>query len=225
MIEFTEVSKTYANGTCALKKINLKVDNGEFAFILGPSGSGKSTLLKLIMCEEQPSSGELNVNGFDLKKISHKQIPFLRRTMGVVFQDFRLIPSMTVFDNVAFALRVTGSNERDIRKKVPTVLSLVELTGKARRFPHELSGGEQQRVALARALINDPSLIIADEPTGNVDPQLSYQIVEMLSEINQRGTTVLMVTHEHQLVSKFDKRILIIDQGSIVADSADRRPQ
>lgn len=219
MIEFRNVYKTYDNGTRALKDFNLYIDEGEFVFIVGSSGSGKSTLLKILMREELPTSGEVIVDGRRLSTLKHKDIPYYRRSMGMVFQDFRLIPNMTVFDNVAFAMRVTGASTKAVRKKVPYVLSLVGLSDKARCLPKELSGGEQQRAGLARALINNPSLIIADEPTGNVDPRMSFEIVDMLNEINRRGTTVLMVTHEHSLVKKFHRRIIEIQDGELVADS------
>ena len=200
MIEFRGVHKTYDTGIKALKDINIRIDKGEFVFIVGASGAGKSTFLKLIMREEVANAGEVIVNDFKLSKLRRKEIPYLRRTMGIVFQDFRLINSMTVFDNVAFAMRVIGSSKRDVRRRVPYILGLVGLQNKARSFPLELSGGEQQRVGLARALVNNPSLIIADEPTGNIDPEMSYEIMELLTEINRRGTTVLVVTHEHDLV-------------------------
>jgi len=219
MIEFRNVYKTYDNGTRALKDLNLFIDEGEFVFIVGSSGAGKSTLLKLLMREELPSSGEIIVDGRRLSTLRHGDVPYYRRSMGMVFQDFRLIPNMTVFDNVAFAMRVTGASTKAVRKKVPYVLGLVGLNDKARCLPKELSGGEQQRVGLARALINNPSMIIADEPTGNVDPRMSYEIMDMLNEINRRGTTVLVVTHEHSLVKKFRRRIIEIQDGELVADS------
>jgi len=224
MIEFRNVYKTYDNGTKALKDFNLYVDEGEFVFIVGSSGAGKSTLLKILMREELPNSGEVIVDGHRLSTLRHKDIPYYRRSMGMVFQDFRLIPNMNVFDNVAFAMRVTGASTKAVRKKVPYVLGLVGLNDKARCLPKELSGGEQQRVALARALINNPSIIIADEPTGNVDPRMSFEIVDMLNEINRRGTTVLMVTHEHSLVKKFRRRIIEIQDGELVADSGPEVP-
>ncbi|MBE6759126.1 MAG: cell division ATP-binding protein FtsE [Ruminococcaceae bacterium] len=224
MIEFRNVYKTYDNGTKALKDFNLYVDEGEFVFIVGSSGAGKSTLLKILMREELPNSGEVIVDGHRLSTLRHKDIPYYRRSMGMVFQDFRLIPNMNVFDNVAFAMRVTGASTKAVRKKVPYVLGLVGLNDKARCLPKELSGGEQQRVGLARALINNPSIIIADEPTGNVDPRMSFEIVDMLNEINRRGTTVLMVTHEHSLVKKFRRRIIEIQDGELVADSGPEVP-
>lgn len=218
MIQFNNVSKKYDNGTHALKDINLTIDKGEFVFVVGSSGAGKSTFLKLMMREEVPSTGSIVVEDVDLTKIKKRDIPKFRRRLGVVFQDFRLIPTMTVFDNVAFAMRVIGANEKKIRRRVPYVLSLMGLNEKARCFPKELSGGEQQRVALARALANNADIIIADEPTGNVDPQMSYEIVELLMRLNEAGTTVIMVTHEHSLVRCFDKRVIILDKGSVVSD-------
>ena len=188
-------------------------------FVVGRSGAGKSTFIKLIMREETPNTGDIYVNGFDLSKLKRHEIPYFRRTMGIVFQDFRVIPTMNVFDNVAFSLRVVGASNREIKRRVAQVLSMVELGNKARSYPMELSGGEQQRVGLARALINNPGLIIADEPTGNVDPNMSYEIVELLTEINRRGTTVVMVTHEHQLVRDFNRRVIMLDDGKVVADN------
>lgn len=220
MIELRNVSKVYNNGTEALHNINLTVEKGDFVFIVGSSGAGKSTFLKLIMCEERPNSGSIIIDGVDVAKIRKRKIPFVRRRMGIVFQDFRLIDHMTVYDNVAFAMRVVGASARSIKKRVPYILSLVGLQHKAKHYPSELSGGEQQRVGLARALVNNPSMIVADEPTGNIDPALSFEIVDLLSEINRRGTTVLMVTHEHSLVKHFHKRIIQIHSGEIVADTA-----
>lgn len=220
MIEFRNVSKVYNNGTEALHNINLNVEKGEFVFIVGSSGAGKSTFLKLIMCEERPNSGQIIVDGQDVSKIRKRKIPYVRRKMGIVFQDFRLIDHMTVYDNVAFAMRVVGASPRTIKKRVPYILSLVGLQHKAKHYPTELSGGERQRVGLARALVNNPTMIIADEPTGNIDPALSFEIVDLLNEINRRGTTVLMVTHEHSLVKHFHKRIIQIHSGEIVADTA-----
>ena len=218
VIEFTNVSKVYENGTRALSNVSLSVDKGEFVFVVGPSGAGKSTFLKLILREETPTKGIVKVNGYNLNKIKKRQIPQFRRSLGVVFQDFRLIPQMTVYDNVAFALRVTNVASRSIRQRVPYVLGLVGLAAKARNYPDQLSGGEQQRVALARALVNNPPLLIADEPTGNIDPELSFEIVELLNEINRCGTTVVMVTHEHELVSRFNRRVITINHGNVVGD-------
>lgn len=220
MIKFTNVSKTYKNGTVALKDVNLEIHDGEFVFVVGASGAGKSTLIKMLLHEETPTSGEVEVNGFKLCKMKRRQIPKFRRSLGVVFQDFRLVPNMNVHDNVAFALRVTDVSPRDIRRRVPYILGLVGLGSKAKCMPDQLSGGEQQRVALARALVNNPRLIIADEPTGNIDPELSYEIVDLLNEINNVGTTVIMVTHEHDLVAQFNRRVLTIEHGHIIADDS-----
>ena len=220
MIEFRNVSKVYNNGTEALHNINLNVEKGEFVFIVGSSGAGKSTFLKLITCEERPNEGQVIIDGQDVSHIRKGKIQYVRRKMGLVFQDFRLIDHMTVYDNVAFAMRVVGASPKTIKKRVPYILSLVGLQHKAKHYPTEMSGGERQRVGLARALVNNPSMIIADEPTGNIDPALSFEIVDLLSEINRRGTTVLMVTHEHSLVKHFHKRIIQIHSGEIVADTA-----
>lgn len=221
MIEFINVSKTFPEGNHAVEDINLKIDDGEFVFIVGASGAGKSTMLKLIMREEVASSGQVIVNGRDLTKMKRSQVPYLRRTMGIVFQDFRLIDKMTVFENVAFAMRVTGAKQSEIKKRVPYVLKLVGLEKMAKRHPSELSGGEQQRVSLARALANKPSIIIADEPTGNVDPKRSYEIMNILKEVNLLGTTVLVVTHEHSLVQKFTGRVIKLKKGKIVKDTSE----
>lgn len=225
MIEFHNVSKTYENGTMALKDISLHIQKGEFVFIVGASGAGKSTFLKLIMHEEMPTSGTIRVGSFDLATIKKKEIPLLRRTMGVVFQDFRLIPKMTVYDNVAFAMRVIGARPAEIRQRVPFVLRLVGLMTKTSCYPEELSGGEQQRVALARALTNNANLIIADEPTGNIDPTMSYEVVKLLTCLNEMGTTVVMVTHEHELVRAFDRRVITLGNGCIVGDTAAQEAQ
>ena len=219
MVEFDHVSKTYRDDSqLALSDVSFTVDKGEFVFVVGASGAGKSTLLKLVLREEAPTRGRVVVGGYDVGRLRRSQIPYFRRSIGVVFQDFRLIPSMTVYDNVAFALRVTNVSTRDIKRRVPYVLDLVGLLSKAKRYPEQLSGGEQQRVAIARALVNNPSLLIADEPTGNIDPAMSLEIVELLSEINQCGTTVMMVTHEHELVTRFHHRVIVIDDGKVVAD-------
>lgn len=225
MIEFRGVYKKYGNGTEALRDVNIHIEDGEFVFIVGQSGAGKSTFLKLIMHEEKPSAGEVIVNNFKFSRLKRRDIPYLRRTMGIVFQDFRLINTMTVFDNVAFAMRVTGATRREIRKRVPYILQLVGLQDKAHNFPPELSGGEQQRVGLARALVNNPALIIADEPTGNVDPERARDIVELLTEINRRGTTVLMVTHERTLVESFPNRTITIKDGEVVSDVGGPPPE
>lgn len=222
MIEFKNVSKVYAsNGAHALDDVSISIAKGEFVFIVGASGAGKSTFLKLIMREEQPTSGSIIVNDMFLERLPRRKVPYLRRTMGIVFQDFRLISKMTVYENVAFAMRCVGKKSSTIKKRVPYILDLVGLSDKANDHPNELSGGEQQRVSLARALVNNPSMIIADEPTGNVDPEMSFEIIELLSEINKRGTTVLVVTHEHELVKSFGKRVINIEDGRVVTDSAD----
>jgi cell division transport system ATP-binding protein len=218
VVEFKNVSVTYSGGVQALNNVNLKINDGDFAFVVGSSGAGKSTMIKLILKEIEADTGSVYVNGFNVTKLRRRKIPKLRRTIGVVFQDFRLIPTMTVYDNVAFVLRVIDAPRKYIRSRVPYVISLVGLAHKAKKYPHELSGGEQQRVALARALINDPAIIIADEPTGNIDPALSYEIVELLKGINSCGTTVLMVTHEHDLVRYFGGRIININNGTIAFD-------
>lgn len=219
MIEFKNVSKIYSNGTTALKNVDLSVEDGEFVFIVGASGAGKSTFLKLITCEEKPTDGEITLGTQKLSELKKRDVPYLRRTMGMVFQDFRLIYKMTVYENVAFAMHVVGASNREIHKRVPYILGLVNLQDKAGCHPRELSGGEQQRVGLARALVNKPKLLIADEPTGNVDPALSFEIVDLLNEINKRGTTILMVTHEHSLVKHFKRRVIEINDGSVVADN------
>ena len=218
MIELTNVVKTYDIGTKALRGVSMKIEDGEFVFLVGPSGSGKSTIIKLLTAELAPTEGCVNVNGFQLEKIRSRAIPYLRRTLGVIFQDFRLIENKTVYDNVAFAMRVIGASEKEIKKRVPYVLELVGLENKGRRLPNELSGGEQQRVAIARALVNNPSVIIADEPTGNLDPNRSLEIMTLLERINALGTTVVVVTHEKGLVNHFDKRVIMIDSG-VVAGS------
>lgn len=222
MIEFRNVSKVYdSNGTHALSNVNIKIEDGEFVFVVGASGAGKSTFLKLIMHEEKPTEGEIIFNDYNSSKLKKRQVPYYRREMGIVFQDFRLIPKMTVYDNVAFAMRVVGAKEKDIRKRVPYILQLVGLSQKARSMPNELSGGEQQRVSLARALVNNPKVIIADEPTGNVDPEMSHEIVGLLTKINNAGTTVIMVTHEHDLVRSFQRRVIVIKNGEVVSDTPD----
>ena len=219
MIEFRNVSKVYASGTHALNQVSLTIEKGDFVFIVGSSGAGKGTFLKLIMREEVPTSGSIVVNGMQLERMKRRKVPMLRRTMGIVFQDFRLIDKMTVYDNVAFAMRAIGARPRAIKKRVPYILELVGLEHKAKNYPAELSGGEQQRVGLARALVNNPQMIIADEPTGNVDPEMSYEIIELLHEINKRGTTILIVTHEHDLVHSFNSRVITIDKGVVVDDT------
>jgi len=221
MIKLTNVEKTYETGTEALKGISLQINDGEFVFLVGPSGSGKSTIIKLLTAEIEPTAGSLFVNGFRVEKIRRSDVPLMRRKVGVIFQDFRLIDNKTVYANVAFAMRVIGASEAEIKKRVPYVLRLVGLENKSRRLPHELSGGEQQRVAIARALVNNPTMIIADEPTGNLDPARSEEIMMLLERINALGTTVMVVTHEKGLVNRFAKRVIAIDEGRIKWDGMD----
>ena len=222
LIKFESVSKVYEDtNTKALNNFSVEIETGEVVFIVGSSGAGKSTLLKLMMREEVPTSGTININGFDLNNIKKSKIPYFRRTLGIVFQDFRLIQTMNVYDNVAYAMRVIGSRENAIRKRVPYLLGLVGLNSKARSKPNQLSGGEQQRVALARALANNANTIIADEPTGNVDPKMSYEIVDLLNHINADGTTVIMVTHDLHLVKTFNHRVITIKNGVIESDYPD----
>ncbi len=219
MIEFKNVYKSYKKGQRILDGLDLRIDDGEFVFIVGNSGAGKTTMMKLLLREEKADRGSLIVNDVDLNRISTFKVPKYRRKLGVVFQDFRLFPNMTVFENVAFAMRVIGTHRKVINRKVPHVLQIVNLEDKAKRFPNELSGGEQQRVALARALVNNPEIIIADEPTGNIDPELSREIMNMLVHVNQLGKTVLVVTHETELVELFHKRVVRLKDGKIVSDT------
>ncbi len=218
MIRLLDIQKTYDNGTKALKGINLRIDDGEFVFLVGPSGSGKSTIIKLITGEVRTSSGRIMVNGYNLGSIRPNQVPYMRRTLGVIFQDFRLIDKKTVWENLTFAMRAVGASPREIRKRVPYVLDLVGLNHKEDRYPTQLSGGEQQRVAIARALVNNPQMIIADEPTGNLDPARSLEIMMLLEKINELGTTMLVVTHERELVDRFSKRVVAIEDGRIISD-------
>ena len=218
MIRLKDVEKTYENGTEALQGISFTIEDGEFVFLVGPSGSGKSTIIKLLTGEVIPTAGRVMVNGFSMSRISDRQIPYMRRTIGVIFQDFRLIPRKTVFDNLSLAMRAVGATPRDIRTRIPYVLELVGLKGMEDRYPDELSGGEQQRVAIARALVNNPSTIVADEPTGNLDPNRSLEIMTLLERINALGTTVVVVTHERDLVNHFDKRVIMIDHGQVNGD-------
>ena len=218
MIELQEVYKVYDGTTRALNGVSLKIEDGEFVFVVGPSGSGKSTLIKLLSAELKPTEGKVLVNGFDVSELRRRDIPYLRRTIGVVFQDFRLIDNKTVYENVAFVMRAVGTSTRIIKKRVPYVLELVGLKNKSRRLPHQLSGGEQQRVAIARALVNNPDVIIADEPTGNLDPSRSVELMMLLEKINKLGTTVLVVTHERELVNQLEKRVIAIERGSIISD-------
>ena len=218
MIRLKDVEKTYENGTEALQGISFTIEDGEFVFLVGPSGSGKSTIIKLLTGEVIPTAGRVMVNGFSMSRISDRQIPYMRRTIGVIFQDFLLIPKKTVFDNLSLAMRAVGATPRDIRTRIPYVLELVGLKGMEDRYPDELSGGEQQRVAIARALVNNPSTIVADEPTGNLDPNRSLEIMTLLERINALGTTVVVVTHERDLVNHFDKRVIMIDHGQVNGD-------
>ncbi len=218
MIKFEHVTKKYPGGQHALKDVSVEIAPGEFVYVLGHSGAGKSTFIKLILREEKPTSGKVYIDGEDFSRLRDKDIPYRRRQMGVVFQDFRLIPTMTVYENVAFAMRVTNISEAKIRSRVPFVLDLVHLSDKKDRYPTELSGGEQQRVAIARAVVHAPKLIIADEPTGNVDPALSFEMIELLQSINDIGITVVVVTHEHELVRKFNQRVITLEKGQVLSD-------
>ncbi len=220
MIIFSNVSKIYDNGTKALDNISFFIERGEFVFIVGPSGSGKSTLIKLLMHEETATSGDVIINSVNVNALKQNQIPYLRRNMGVVFQDFRLLPKKTVYENVSFAMEIVGASRREIRRQVPNVLSMVGLSHKAHALPSQLSGGEQQRVALARALVNNPAFLIADEPTGNLNPKTALEIVELLSDINKRGTTVIMATHAKDIVDQMKKRVIAIEDGVIARDEA-----
>ena len=225
MIQFNDVVKTYQQGNNALNGVSMQIEDGEFVFLIGPSGSGKSTIMKLITGELKPTSGTVHVNGYSLERIRKREIPYLRRTVGVVFQDFRLIDKMTVYENVAFAMRVVGAKEKEIKERVPYVLELVGLETKMNRHPNEMSGGEQQRLAIARALVNNPSTIIADEPTGNLDPERSFEIMALLQEINNLGTTVLVVSHDQKLVDLFGKRVIAIDDGLVVSDGLEEEEE
>ncbi len=218
MIRFVDVCKEYNNGTKALKGLNLRIEDGEFAFLVGPSGSGKSTIIKLLTGEEFATKGRVMVNGYNLNNIKRRQIPLMRRTLGVIFQDFRLIDKKTVWGNLEFAMRIIGATNREMKKRIPYVLDLVGLSDKANVHPTEMSGGEQQRVAIARALVNNPQMIIADEPTGNLDPQRSLEIMTLLERINAMGTTMLVVTHERDLVNHFSKRVVAIQNGELISD-------
>jgi cell division transport system ATP-binding protein len=220
MIEMTDVFKTYSNGVLAINGINVKIDQGEFVYVVGPSGAGKSTFIKMMYREERPTDGKIVINGTNLAKLREKKVPYLRRSIGVVFQDFKLLPKLTVFENIAFALEVIGENPRIIKKRVLDVLDLVQLKHKARFFPNELSGGEQQRVSIARSIINNPGVVIADEPTGNLDPDTSWEIMSIFEEINNRGTTVVMATHNREIVNTMKKRVIAIEDGKIVRDEA-----
>ena len=218
MIRLIDIQKSYDNGTKALKGVNLRIDDGEFVFLVGPSGSGKSTIIKLLTGEVEPCAGRIMINGFSVSNISEKQIPLMRRTLGVIFQDFRLIPTMTVYENIAFAMHVTNVKSREISDRVEYMLELVHLEDKAKAYPDTLSGGEQQRVAVARALAHGPKLVIADEPTGNIDPELSLEMMELLERVSETGITVVVVTHEHELVRQFHQRVVTLKKGRIISD-------
>lgn len=219
MIRLENVSKSYKNGVHALRDVNLYIEEGEFVYIIGPTGSGKSTLIKLLDGEEIPNTGEVHVAGIDVGRLKHKKVPIYRRNIGVVFQDFRLLPSLTIFENIAFALEVIGLDKVTIRRRVREVLELVSLSEKARSFPNELSGGQQQRATIGRAIANKPKVLIADEPTGNLDPEKSMEIMELLEKINrEQRTTVVMVTHDSQLVNRYKKRTIALEEGYVVAD-------
>lgn len=218
MIEFDNVSKTYENGFPALKNVSFSIDKGEFVFLVGSSAAGKSTIIKLIMRETEASEGSIFINGIDVCDLRRREIPYFRRTIGVVFQDFRLLPNKTVQENVAYAMEIVGAPNREIRRNVPNVLSLVGLSHKAKMYPNQLSGGEQQRVAIARAIVNNPVVLIADEPTGNLDPDTAMEIMGILEDINRRGTTVVMATHAENIVNKMQKRVIMLEKGQIARD-------
>jgi len=218
MIELTNVSKTYPNGARALVDVNLKIGKGEFVFLVGPSGAGKSTLIKLLYRDETPTRGQVQINGKNLVRMKEREVPYLRRSIGVVFQDFKLLPNKTVYENVAFALEVIGVSKNEVKIRTRETLELVGLADKENSFPHELSGGEQQRVCVARAVINNPALLVADEPTGNLDPETAWEIMDLLYSINKRGTTVVMGTHARAIVDKMQKRVIAIENGRIARD-------
>ncbi len=218
MILLENVSKTYDNGVVALHDVNLFIDKGEFVFLIGSTAAGKSTLIKLMMKEIEPSEGNIVINGVDVCSLTRKEIPYFRRTIGVVFQDYRLLPNKTAYDNVAYAMEIVGASRRAIRRQVPMVLSMVGLTHKAKMYPNELSGGEQQRVSIARAIVNNPTVLIADEPTGNLDPETSQGIMEILESINRRGTTIVMATHAKNIVDNMQRRVIRVDGGAIASD-------
>ena len=218
MIEFRNVTKVYSTGIVAVDNTSLEIEKGEFVFIVGSSGCGKSTLMKMLMKEVEPTEGQIFVNGIDITKISKRRIPNLRRSMGIVFQDFRLLPDKTVYENVAYAMRVIEASPKIIKRQVPNVLSLVGLLEKANAYPDQLSGGEQQRIAVARAIVNKPSVLIADEPTGNLDPDTAWEIMSLLNDINRRGTTVVVATHAKDIVDKMQKRVIAIEKGNVYSD-------
>ena len=218
MIEMKGVTKVYQKGVQALTNINLKIEKGEFVFLVGPSGAGKSTFIKLMLKEEDPTEGKILIDNEDITDLSRRRIPYLRRNIGVIFQDFRLLPNKTVFENVAFAMQIIESSSKDIRRQVPMVLGMVGLSERASQYPHQLSGGERQRVSIARAIVNNPSILIADEPTGNLDPETAWEIMKVLRQINRRGTTILMATHAKEIVDVMQQRVIALERGKIVRD-------
>lgn len=218
MIKLINVSKEYKNGVKALKDINLEIKKGEFVFLVGLSGAGKSTLIKLLLKEEEPTEGRIYLKDRDITKVANRRIPYIRRDIGVVFQDFRLLPNKTVYENVAFAMEIVGTSTKEIRRRVPMILSLVDLSRKAASFPDQLSGGEQQRVSIAKSIVNNPPVLIADEPSGNLDPETAWEIMKVLTDINNRGTTILMATHAREIVNKMKKRVIVLDNGIVIRD-------
>lgn len=218
MIKYVNVSKEYGNGSKALANINISIEKGEFVFIVGSSGAGKSTLIKLLLKEIEPSEGKVFLNKVDITKVKNRRVPYIRRNIGVVFQDFRLLPNKTVYENVAFAMEIIGASGREIRRQVPMILSMVGLSNKAHNYPNQLSGGEHQRVAIARAIVNNPSVLIADEPTGNLDPDTAWEIMKLIKEINRRGTTVVMATHAKEIVNMMKRRVIALEAGRVVRD-------
>lgn len=218
MIELRNISKTYSKGVQALKNINLKIDKEDFVFLVGPSGAGKSTFIKLLLKEEDPTEGNIIIKGKDVTNLSRRKVPYHRRNIGIVFQDFRLLPNKTVYENVAFAMQIIEASSKEIRRQVPMILGMVGLSNKASSYPHELSGGEKQRVSIARAIVNNPSILIADEPTGNLDPETAWEIMKVLKQINRRGTTVLMATHARDIVDIMQQRVIALEKGRVVRD-------
>jgi len=218
VIKFVNVNKEYDNGSKALSNININIEKGEFVFIVGPSGAGKSTLIKLLLKEVEPTSGKLILNNLDITKVKNRRIPYIRRNIGVIFQDFRLLPNKTVYENVAFAMEIIGASSKDMRRHVPMILSMVGLSNKAYNYPNQLSGGEHQRVSIARSIVNNPSVLIADEPTGNLDPDTAWDIMKLIKDINRRGTTVMMVTHAKDIVNIMQKRVIALEKGQVVRD-------